>query len=181
MSSHFGSIVEFRRFPLIWISAFWAKADEAIESLAFYQVIALLRTDRDHEQKLVLTRLFALLRFAVSRLWVVGPSQSFHCASPCTALCIEAPEYTINIRSSVSLAPSQERSLTFGLSLHIFSPNSTLLCWYNLLVVKFPQVVVRQRRARKDFAHDVHRFGWCLQIALFFPESNFVPGNFFVE
>ena len=56
-----------------------SKADEAIESMAFYRVIALLRTDRDHEQKLVPTRLFALLRVAVSRLWVFGPSQSIHC------------------------------------------------------------------------------------------------------
>ena len=45
-----------------------SKADEAIESLAFHRVIALLRTDRDHEQKLALTRLFALLPVAVSRL-----------------------------------------------------------------------------------------------------------------
>ena len=51
---------------------------------------------------------------------------------PRSALCIEAPEYTINTRASVSLAPSQEnkkRSLMFGLNLHIFSPNFTLLCW----------------------------------------------------
>ena len=34
----------------------------AIESLAFYRVIALFRTDQDHEQKLVPTRSFALLR-----------------------------------------------------------------------------------------------------------------------
>ena len=38
-----------------------SKVDETIELLAFYRVIALLRTDRDHEQKLVRTRLFALL------------------------------------------------------------------------------------------------------------------------
>ena len=37
-----------------------SKAYAAIESLAFHRVIALLRTDRDHEQKLVFTRLFAL-------------------------------------------------------------------------------------------------------------------------
>ena len=37
----------------------------------------------------------------------------------------------------------------FALSLNIFSPNSTLLCWHNLLVMRFPQVVVPQnRRAR---------------------------------
>ena len=46
-----------------------SKAYEAIESLAFHRAIALLRTDRDHEQKLVLTRLFALPPVAVSRIW----------------------------------------------------------------------------------------------------------------
>ena len=56
-----------------------SKADEATESLAFHRVIALLRTNRHHEQKLVLTRLFALLRIAVSRIWCFGPSQSIHC------------------------------------------------------------------------------------------------------
>ena len=56
-----------------------SKADEAIESLAFHRVIALLRTNRDHKQKLVLTRLFALHPVAVSRLWVLGPSQSILC------------------------------------------------------------------------------------------------------
>ena len=60
LSSHFGSIVDFRRFPLICISSFLSKADEAIELLAFHQVVALLRTDRDHERKLVLHREFAL-------------------------------------------------------------------------------------------------------------------------
>ena len=39
-----------------------SRASEAIESLAFHRVIALLRTDRDREQKLVLPRLFALPR-----------------------------------------------------------------------------------------------------------------------
>ena len=46
-----------------------SKADEAIESLAFHRVIAMLQTGRDHEQKLVLTRLFALSLVAVSRTW----------------------------------------------------------------------------------------------------------------
>ena len=45
-----------------------SKVYEAIEPLAFHRVIALLRTDRNHEQKLVLTRFFALLPVAVSRL-----------------------------------------------------------------------------------------------------------------
>ena len=57
-----------------------SKADEVIELQACLRVIALLRTDPDHEQKLVLTRLFALLPVAVSRrLWGFGPSQSIHC------------------------------------------------------------------------------------------------------
>ena len=56
-----------------------SKADEVIESMAFYRVIALLRTDRDREQKLVLARLFALSPVAVSRIWCFGPSQSIHC------------------------------------------------------------------------------------------------------
>ena len=46
-----------------------SKAYEAIKSLAFHRVIALLRTDRNHEQKLMLTRLFALHLLAVSCLW----------------------------------------------------------------------------------------------------------------
>ena len=44
------------------------KAYEAIISLAFHRVIALLRTDRDLEQKLVLASLFALLPVAAGRL-----------------------------------------------------------------------------------------------------------------
>ena len=52
MSSHLGSYVEFRRCPLIWISAFWAMhIYQATESLAFHRVIALLRTSRDPDQK----------------------------------------------------------------------------------------------------------------------------------
>ena len=39
----------------------------------------MLRTDRDHEQKLVLTCLFALSPVAVSRSWSCGPCQSIPC------------------------------------------------------------------------------------------------------
>ena len=39
-----------------------------------------------------------------------------------------------------------------------------LPCWYNLLVVRFPQVVVPQHWTRKDVAHEG------LQIDLFHPE-----------
>ena len=89
-----------------------SKAYEAIDSLAFHRVIALLRTDRDHEQKLVLTRLFALLPSCCKSLMgfldLLKVSIASELNSPCSALCIAAPEYTINIRSSVSLAPSQE-------------------------------------------------------------------------
>ena len=51
----------------------FSKAYEAIESLVFYRVSALLRTDRDYEQKMVLHPV------AVSRLRSFGPSQSIHC------------------------------------------------------------------------------------------------------
>ena len=56
-----------------------SKVYEGIEPLSFYRVIALLRTDGDHELKLALTRLFALSPVAVSRIWCFGPSQSIHC------------------------------------------------------------------------------------------------------
>ena len=85
-----------------------SKADEAMESLAFYRVFALLRTDRDHEQKLVLTRLFELYESHMGFLDLLGVSTVSELKSPRSALCIEAPEDTINMRSSVSLAPSQE-------------------------------------------------------------------------
>ena len=74
-----------------------------MESPAFYRVIALLRTDRDHEQKLVLARLFALSPVAVSRMWVLDVlkvSIVSELNSPCSVLCVEAPEHTINVRSS---------------------------------------------------------------------------------
>ena len=57
MSSHFGPIVEFGRLSAHMKIRVLSKGDEARESLAFHRVvIALLRTNRDHEQKLVLTR-----------------------------------------------------------------------------------------------------------------------------
>ena len=62
----------------------------------------------------------------------------------------------------------------FGLSLRIFSPNSTLLCWYNLLVVRIRQVVVPSNWARKDVTHEVHLFGYTSRLLFFFPEFNFV-------
>ena len=89
-----------------------SKVCEAMESLAFHRVIALLRTDPDHEQKLLLPRLLALLPVAVSCLWSFLDFLKVFIVSelnpPCSALCIEAPESRTNIRSSVSLAPSQE-------------------------------------------------------------------------
>ena len=59
----------------------------------------------------------------------------------------------------------------FGLSLHIFSPNSTLLCWFNLLVVRIRQVVVPSNWARKDVAHEVHLFGYTSRLPFSFPNS----------
>ena len=71
-------------------------ADETIEPLAFHRVIALLRTDRDHAQKLVLTRLCALPRSRPVACGVSGPSQSSRINN------------IPNIRFSVSLAHSQK-------------------------------------------------------------------------
>ena len=89
-----------------------SKADEAIESMAFHRVVALLRTDRDHEQNLVLTRLFALLSVAVSRLWFFWTFSKYplylssillaqHCA-------LKLPSTQQTFAHSESLAPSQE-------------------------------------------------------------------------
>ena len=62
VTSHFWSIVEFRGFSTQMNIRVLSKAYEAIKLPAFHRGIALLRTDRDHEQKLVLPRLFALPR-----------------------------------------------------------------------------------------------------------------------
>ena len=56
-----------------------SKAYEAIESLAFHRVIALFRTDRDHERKLVLTRLFALPVVRGKSYMFFGPPLSIYC------------------------------------------------------------------------------------------------------
>ena len=73
LSSHFVPIVEFRRFPLMNIRVL-RKADEPMELQAFHRVIALLRTDRDHEQHSCLhVYLHGQYRDRVS-----GPSQSIH-------------------------------------------------------------------------------------------------------
>ena len=129
-----GQLWSFTDFPFKWISVFSSKAYEAIEPLAFHRVIALLRTDRNHEEKLVRPRLFALSQ---SRLRTfIGSLDLFR-------------------KVSVFIwALILSRS-----ALCILSPNSTLLCCHNLLVVRFFQVFVPQNRARKDFAHEVHLFG----------------------
>ena len=48
--------MEFRRFPTQLNIRVLSKVYEAIELLTFHREIAPLRTDRDHEQKLVLPR-----------------------------------------------------------------------------------------------------------------------------
>ena len=56
------------------------------------------------------------------------------------------------------------------LSIVHFSPNSTLTCCHSLLVVRFPQVFIPQNRSSKDFAHEVHLFGYRLPL-FSFPNS----------
>ena len=120
-----------------------SKADEARELLAFHRVTALLRTDRDHEQKLVLTRSSALLPIAASRLRCFGPCQSIHCVWPPFSL-LSIVHWSSRVHNEhtifcVSGAFTGEWDVVFcsALTLHIFSLNSTLLCWSNLLVVRF--------------------------------------------
>ena len=151
-------------------------AYEAIEPLAFW-VIALLRTDRNHEQKLVLTlfctdpgRGKSLMEFWTFSKYPLYLSSSLLCSE----LCIEAPESMTKIRSSVSLAPPQEKkSSCLRLVLAYFSPNSTLLCWYNLLVVRFHQVFLLKTGCARISLMSI-TFLDCL----FFPEFNFVPCAF---
>ena len=89
-------------------------------------------------------------------------------------MCIEAPESSTNIRSSVFQRFSTgaffshrriKRSFVLGLELKYFlSPNSMLLCGRTLLVVRSFSL---QTSARKDFAHEVHLFGYQLEMAFF--------------
>ena len=56
-----GQLWSLTDFPFKWISVFLSSAYEAMmEPLAFHRVVALLRADRSHEEKLVRPRLFAL-------------------------------------------------------------------------------------------------------------------------
>ena len=105
----FWSIVEFHRFSTHMNIRVLSKAYQAIELLAFLCVIALLRTDRDPEQKRVLPRLFALpvrghYRRRVLNLRKVSISSELK--SFLLSMCIEAPESTTNMRSSVFLETS---------------------------------------------------------------------------
>ena len=158
-----------------------SKACEAIESLAFHGVIALLRTDRDHEQKLVLTHLFALLPVAVSRLWCFGPFQSVYfylssnlLAQHC-ALKLPNPYQTYDLLCLWRLRRRIKRScLRLELAHFLAKVHATLLV--QSACGEVSSSVPSQNWARKDVAHEVHLFGQCLQIALFFPEFDFVPG-----
>ena len=88
-----------------------SKAYEAIESLAFHRVIALLRTDRDHEQKLVLTRLFALRPVAVSRIlffWTFSLCPLYLSLSLLAQHCALKLPNTQRTFDRLCLAPSQE-------------------------------------------------------------------------
>ena len=113
LTSLFWSIVEFRRFPFIRISVFF-----------FLRSPWSNRIGGDSSSNCTVANR--------SRSWTKSCAYSFICTVPgrgkshmvfwtlskyplylslnlsCSALCIEEPKYTINIRSSVSLAPSQE-------------------------------------------------------------------------
>ena len=109
LTSHFGSIVEFRRFSTHMNIRVLSKAYEAIELLAFHGVIALLRTDRDHEQKTCASSFnlhFSSRGKSLMGHWTFSKYPlSLSLNLSCSALCTEAPESTTNIRSSVFLEP----------------------------------------------------------------------------
>ena len=122
-----------------------SKAHEAKEPLAFHRVIALLRTDRNHGQKLVHPRLFAL-----------SHSRS-------------VPSYDLWTFSKCPPFFSELKSLSLSI-VHFSLPNSTLLCCHNLLVVTFPQVLfLKTGRARISLM----RFTFLVnasRLPFFFPE-----------
>ena len=80
-----------------------SKAYQAVELLAFLRVTALSRTDRDREHTLVPPRLFAFFEVptVVGFLELRKVSISSELKSFLLSMCIEAPESTTNIRSSV--------------------------------------------------------------------------------
>ena len=90
-----------------------SKACEAIESLAFF--FSNNCTVRNRSRSRTETGAYSFICTAPCRgkshmvfLDLLKVSIVSELKSPCSALCIEAPEYTINIRTSVSLAVSQE-------------------------------------------------------------------------
>ena len=96
LSSHFGPIVEFRRFPLKWTFVFWAKLTNRSRSWTKTCAYSFICTAPGRGK--------SLMGFWTMSKYSLYLSLNFLCS----ALCTEAPESTINIRSSVSLAPSQE-------------------------------------------------------------------------
>ena len=167
----------------MWNLRVSSKAYEAIESLTFHRAIALLRTDRDHEQKSCAHSFILHCSWSrSSRIWVfldiLKISMVSELNSPCSALCTEAPEYTINMRSSVSLAPSQENNTQFNVRLELAyflaKFHATLLqqsaCLWGFLRWLF----LRTGRARISLM----RFTFldtASRLPFFFPEFSFVP------
>ena len=165
MSSHLGSCAEFRRCPLIWISAFWAMhIYQATESLAFHRVIALLRTGRDPDQK---TCAFSSICTAPSRgkSHVVFLDLKVSTVSELNSPLLSVVHWSSRIQNKhtifrVSDTFTREWNVVvFGLEITYFLAkfHATFLK-KNLLVVKFPWVVDPQNQARTDFAHEVHLF-----------------------
>ena len=79
LTSHYWPIVEFHRFSTQMDIRVLSKVNEAMEPLAFHRVIALLRTDRNHEQELVLPRFLYFPNHGQYRHWVpVSSPRSIH-------------------------------------------------------------------------------------------------------
>ena len=154
-----------------------SKACEATESLSCHRVIALLRTDRDHEQKLVITRLFALSPVAVSREWCFRTFSQYplylssnlfaqHCA-------VKLPntQQTYDLLCLWRLHKRIKRSLMFGLSLHTYflaKFHATLLSQSCFIEVSSSDL--SSKLSAQGFRSSSSLFGKCMQNVLFLPE-----------
>ena len=106
--------------PLIGYIRVLRIAFQVIELQACHRVFAPLRRDQDRERKLVLPRVFALLRWPLTPLWSswISAESPFRLSSKPSLLsmCVDAPESPANSRScgdfevgaSVALASMEE-------------------------------------------------------------------------
>ena len=151
-------------------------------SLAFHREIALLRTDRDHEQKLVFTRLFALpLSRGKSQkgFWTFSKNplylSSIHLAQHC-ALKFPNTQYTYDLLCLWRLHRRIKRSCLrlwaciFSRQITRYFAGTTCLSWSCLKWLFLNIGHARISLMRFTFLNNASRLPFC------FPNSIFVPG-----